>query len=263
MNQTLQALAARKSVRVFQNTPIELAQKWAILQAAFEAPTAGCQQLYTILDITDPDLKAQLSVLCDDQPFIKTAPLVLVFLADCSRWLGAYTTAGCPARTPGPGDMLLAVADAVIAAQNTVVAAESLGIGSCYVGDILENCAGVRSALHLPEYVVPAAMLVYGYPTQQQQERTKPMRFTPDYVVSENTYHHLDAGRHRAAFCEKAQREQSARAAASPGSPALPPFDFERWVTAFCKRKYESEFSHEMNRSAAEYLESFGLSRQK
>ena len=169
-NEVLQALSARKSVRVYTDEPVTEAERNAILQAAFQAPTAGNQQLYTILNITDPALKARLADLCDHQPFIAKAPLVLVFLADCRRWLQAYKAAGIEdVRTPGVGDLLLAMADTCIAAQNAVVAAESLGIGSCYIGDVIENAEQMREALCLPEYVVPACMLVFGRPTDQQK----------------------------------------------------------------------------------------------
>ena len=162
MNEVLQQLYTRKSVRAFEETEISPQEKQAILQAAFEAPSAGNQQLYTILDITDSDLKQALSETCDHQPFIAKAPMVLVFCADCQKWLDAFSACGCAPRRPGPGDLLLAAADACIAAQNAVTAAQSLGIGSCYIGDILENCEQHRALLHLPEYVVPAAMLVFG-----------------------------------------------------------------------------------------------------
>ena len=93
-NAILSALSARKSVRVFTPDPVTPDERAAILNAAFQAPTAGNQQLYTILNITDPALKARLADLCDHQPFIAKAPLVLVFLADCRRWLQAYKAAG-------------------------------------------------------------------------------------------------------------------------------------------------------------------------
>ena len=151
-NPTLDALCARKSVRVFTEEPVPQAVKNALFQAAMQAPTAGNQMLYTILDITDAALKARLADLCDHQPFIADAPVVLVFVADCQRWYDGFAAAGCAPRPPREGDLLLAAADAVIAAQNTVVAAESFGLGSCYIGDILENCEDVRSALALPPY---------------------------------------------------------------------------------------------------------------
>lgn len=245
MNDTTQALAARKSVRVYEDKPIPPQVKAAILQAAFEAPTAGNQMLYTIVDITDDALKKTLAEKCDHQPFIATAPLVLIFLADTRRWLDTYRAAGCQPRKPGAGDALLAVADAVIAAQNTVVAAESFGIGSCYIGDILENCEEIRALLKLPEEVVPAAMLVYGYPTAQQAARKKPARFDGQYIVFENRYRILTPEEHKAMYMGRETRSGRENA------------DFTASVTAFWRRKYESDFSREMSRSATAYLQAF------
>ena len=79
MNEILQSLYARKSVRVFEEKAIPAEMKQSILEAAAQAPSAGCQQLYTILDITDQTLKDALADRCDHQPFIAKAPLVLVF----------------------------------------------------------------------------------------------------------------------------------------------------------------------------------------
>ena len=245
-NPILQSLFDRKSVRVYEEKPIPAEMKQAILEAAAQAPSAGCQQLYTILDITDPALKEALAESCDHQPFIAKAPLVLVFLADCRRWLNAYHAAGITdARKPGAGDLMLAVADTCIAAQNAVVAAESLGIGSCYIGDVLENAEAMRDALHLPQYVVPACMLVFGRPTEQQQRRPKPARFAEQAVVCENVYTDRTPDELRADFAAKA---------AANGQLD---YDFDKAVQAFCKRKYASDFSREMTRSAEIYWKEF------
>ena len=90
MNQVIQQLKERKSVRVFADKPIESEKVSAILEAAVNAPTAGNQQLYTIIHVTDPQLKAQLAESCDHQPFIAKAPLVLVFCADCRKWYNTF-----------------------------------------------------------------------------------------------------------------------------------------------------------------------------
>ena len=245
-NAILDALSTRKSVRVFTDAPVTADERAAILNAAFQAPTAGNQQLYTILDITDPALKAALADLCDHQPFIAKAPLVLVFLADCRRWLNAYRAAGMPdVRRPGYGDLMLAMADTCIAAQNAVTAAESMGIGSCYIGDVIENAEQMRAALDLPQYVVPACMLVFGRPTEQQQRRPKPARFAEQAIVCENTYRDRTPDELRADF--------AARAAAN-GQES---YDFDTAIRAFCNRKYESDFSREMTRSAHLYWAEF------
>jgi FMN reductase (NADPH) len=240
MNQIIEELHARKSVRAYEDTPIDPALKREILLAATAAPTAGNEQLYTILDITDEKLKQRLSVTCDNQPFIATAPLVLIFCADFQKWLDAYRAADCGARPVGPGDLFLAMQDAVIAAQNAVTAAWSLGIGSCYIGDIMENAEQHQQLLQLPPAVMPATMVVFGYPTAQQANREKPERFALEDVVQQNAYHRRDA--------EELRRMFRAHTGQKP---------FEQWIQAFCKRKYMSDFAIELNRSAQVYLRAF------
>lgn len=191
MNTVMQQIKERQSTRAFLQKSIPENIKAEILQAAFEAPTAGGMMFYTILDITDQALKDKLAISCDDQPFIGEAPLVLIFLADNQRWYDTFKYEDCDPRQPGEGDLLLSCADAVIAAQNTVVAAESFGIGSCYIGDILENCEDIREMLNLPDYVFPAAMVVYGYPDETKKRTEKIARFEKEYIVFENQYQTL------------------------------------------------------------------------
>lgn len=240
MNEIIQSLFDRKSVRIFTDEPVTGEEKELLLECAFQAPTAGCQQLYTIIDVTDREEKAELAQLCDHQSFIADAPVVLIFCADCQKWLEAYRTAGLTPRAPGLGDALLAMTDAVIAAQNVVAAAEGLGLGSCYIGDILENCEKVRPLLGLPEFVFPAALLIIGHPTRQQSERLKPERFEGRYTVAENRYRPLVGEELRTMFRGRTGQQS-----------------FEDWMRAFCERKYESDFSREMTRSAEEWLKPF------
>lgn len=240
MNEIMESLISRKSVRAFTNQPVAQEERQAILTAAAHAPTAGNQQLYTILDITDQRLKDTLAETCDNQPFIASASLVLIFCADLQKWFDAFQAAGCQPRHPGKGDLLLAVEDAVCAAQNAVTAAWSLGIGSCYIGDIMEHCELHRELLSLPDYVYPAAMLVFGYPTPQQAERAKPGRFSLKHIVHENAYRRMPEAELRDMLASR-----------------VGPKGFDAWLSAFCKRKYHSAFSAEMSRSAAIYLDAF------
>lgn len=242
MNEVLKQLQERKSVRVFEDREISPDDKAAILEAAVMAPSAGNQQLYTILDITDPGMRKRLSETCDHQPFIAAAKLVLIFCADCQKWYDAFKAAGCKPRHPGAGDLLLAVDDALIAAQNAVTAAHSLGISSCYIGDIMENCEIHRDLLLLPEYVFPAAMLVFGYPTEQQKNRPKPERVAMKHIVHENGYRTMDNAELREMFGIKSNTKS-----------------YEEWMQAFCDRKYNSDFSREMTRSVEMFLKSFQI----
>lgn len=239
-NPVNQSLLDRRSVRVFLKKPINTSDQKTILLAASSAPTAGNQQLYTILNITDENLKTKLSVTCDNQPFIADAPFVLIFCADCQKWYDAYTAIDCVPRNPSAGDLMLAVEDCAIAAQNAVTAAWSLGIGSCYIGDIMENHDIHKELLNLPDFVFPAVMVVFGYPTHQQMERQKTQRCDLTHIVMENTYKRMDSEQLKAMLSYKAGHQS-----------------YEAWLTAFCNRKYNSDFSIEMGRSVKDYLKNF------
>ncbi|HOV46677.1 MAG: nitroreductase family protein [Spirochaetes bacterium] len=242
MNKVIETLFERKSVRQFTPQEISQEEKQLILESALQAPTAGNQVLYTILDIDDQSIKDKLAVLCDNQPFIAESKMVLVFLADCRKWWNAYRYAKAEMRNPGPGDFLLACCDALIAAENAVIAAQSLGIGSCYIGDILENCEEVTSLLTLKDYVVPVTLVVFGYPTREQMERKKPKRFDLDFVVQKNNFHELTEQQTREMFTKLANKDD---------------FDYDTYLKSICKRKYVSDFSVEMNRSVEKYLRAF------
>ena len=243
MNETIKQLWSRKSVRAYADREITQEEKNAILDAAIQAPTAGNMTLYTILDITDQKIKDRLAVTCDNQPFIAKAKLVLIFCADYRRWYDIFCKYEDEVRKPAEGDLFLAQADTLIAAQNAVVAAESLGIGSCYIGDITENFEIHRELLNLPKYVVPTAMLCFGYPTEQQMERPKPPRFSRESIVHENGYDMEKAGTMGTMLTE---RNEFADEAA-----------LEDWVHRFCKRKWNCEFSEEMSRSCAAIIRSW------
>ncbi len=236
MNNVIQQLIDRKSVRQFTDKPISNEDKDLIITAASNAPSAGNMQLYSIIDVTDEKVKEKLSVTCDNQPFIKEAKMVLVFLADYRKWYLGFKEVGEP-RKIGPGDIHLALADANIAAQNAVTAAWSLGIGSCYIGDISEQYEEVTKLLKLPEYIVPASMVVFGYPTENQLERVKPERVKNKYLVFENEYRDFNAEEFKDMWSYKTG-----------------PLEYEEYMKRFLNRKYNSEFCDEMNRSMKEYL---------
>lgn len=241
---TTRELQERKSVRVFRPEPLSPQVRETVLEAAFEAPTAGNQQLYSIIEIKNEKTLQKLALLCDDQPFIATAPLVLAFVADCRYWPQIYRAAGAKKiRRPGVGDLLLAVDDSLIAAQNAVSAAWSLGVGSCYIGDFMENAEAMRELLHLPSYVFPAALVVFGYPTQKQLERRKPSRSSRRVMVMVDGYQ------------DRSPEDLHEIVEVRRGSQ-----DFESWVQAFCARKYNSDFSREMTRSVGVYLADFDSS---
>jgi len=163
MNETIQVLMNRKSVRVFEDKEITPEIKDIILAAAMRAPTGGNCMPYSIIDVTDQSIKDKLAETCDHQPFIAQAKMVLIFCADYHRWYRKFKMAGCE-NIPAPelSNMVLATEDAVIAAHTACIAAESLGIGSCWINQLGQTCDDPDVRAFLTKLGVPESHKVYG-----------------------------------------------------------------------------------------------------
>ncbi|MCK5097070.1 MAG: nitroreductase family protein [Desulfobacteraceae bacterium] len=189
MNSTLDVIANRKSIRSYEDQEIEKSVKDSIINATLRAPTAGNMMLYSVIEVTEQEVKDKLAVTCDNQPFIAKAPLVLVFFADYQRWYDYFKACDVKkVRKPEKGDLFISCCDALIAAQTAVIAAESLGVGSCYIGDIMEKYEIHKELFGLPEYVFPITMVCFGYPTDQQQNRPLTQRFDKEYICFKDKY---------------------------------------------------------------------------
>jgi FMN reductase (NADPH)/FMN reductase [NAD(P)H] len=249
MNEIVPMLLNRKSIRKYEERPIEDAVKQKILSATLRAPTAGNMTLYSIIDVTDQSLKDTLARTCDDQPFIAQAPMVWLFLADYQRWIDYFQCSDVDTvcrqrsidpRRPAEGDLLLACCDALIAAQTAVIAAEALGIGSCYIGDILEKYEEHRELFNLPDYAVPIALVCFGYPTDEQQQRELTPRFDRRFVFFENGYQRLSDADFAEMYHEREARWLQRGTKAD---------DIENFGQLMYLRKFAAAYSHEMNRS--------------
>ena len=257
MNPVLDTILYRRSIRAYEERPVPDGVREQIIQATLRAPTAGNMMLYSILHVRDPQAKETLARTCDQQPFIARAPLVLLFLADYQRWFDYYLLSGCedlserqgqPLQHPEEGDLFLACCDALIAAQTAVLAAESLGLGACYIGDIMENYEVHRDLFHLPRYAFPICLLCFGYPTQQQKELPHTPRFDSRFVVFEDRYHSLSPHEFEEMFRPSTEAMQRTRnlpdGIENPG----------QWNY---RRKFTAAFSREMRRSVRLMLEAW------
>jgi len=257
MNETIESLLGRKSVRAYEDTVIPEEVKELIIKSAMRAPTAGNQMLYSIVEVADRSSKEILVKTCDDQPFIANAPLVLLFLADYQRWYDYFVAAGVPElcrekgeemRKPEEGDLFLACCDALIAAHASVVAAESMGIGTCYIGDIMENYEKHKELFELPQYVFPIAMVCFGYPTEQQKERPQPERYKKEYVVFKDKYKRLSNEEFEDMFKSTNDRLFGA------GGSIHGAVNYGQHMYV---KKFSAAFSREMSRSVREILKNW------
>ena len=243
----LSCIEARSSTRRFDaDVDITQGQRDAVLHAASRAPSAGAMMMYSIIDVREQATRDRLAVLCDNQPMIAKAPWALVFVVDYCKWIDLFEYAGCLddafARESGcvhrshPG-----LGDFAIAAQNAVIAAEAVGLGTCYIGDVIENAEAVRALLDLPPHTVPLSMLILGVPRKRRPATPHP---TVNLVMSER-YRRADAEtldaqvREMDAMFRPHADEAGAR------------------VRDIYKRKHTSSFMAEMSRSMELWLKNW------
>ncbi len=254
MHETLELLNTRRSVRSFEERDIEKEALSLLKEATLRAPTAGNMALYSIIEVQDQEKKDTLAKLCDNQPMIGKAPVVWIFLADMQKWVNYFQESGAvqrsqtPFREPGLGDMHLCLQDAIIAAQNAVVAAEALGIGSCYIGDIIENFEIIRDMFGLKQYTIPACMLIFGYPKGKGPVKLTP-RCPDESIFMKDGYQEPHLEEMKIAY---ALHEEQRRATKS-----LPYENTGTLADYYYLRKHSSAFMEEMNRSAKVMFETW------
>ena len=184
-NPVIDCLLNHRTVRKYKQEPVEPEKVELILKAGTRAATGGNLQLYTFVVIEDEKRKKALDAAWE-QRFVSVAksPLVIIALADqyrVRRWLEAHSDR--PICNTKSQNLLLAVWDALIALQNMVVAAESLGLGTCYIGSILSM--DIQRLLGAPEHVFPAGLVCMGYPDESPDLS---MRLPMEAVVHRDYY---------------------------------------------------------------------------
>ena len=135
-----------------------------ILEAGTRASTTGNMQLYSIIITRDNKMKEELAPLHFNQPMVKNAPVLLTFCADFNRF-----NKWCRQRNAEPGydnflSFMTAAIDALLVAQTVSIAAESKGLGICYLGTVIYTAGRIIDLLGLPRGVVPVATLTLGWP---------------------------------------------------------------------------------------------------
>ena len=198
-NHVTDCILDRASCRIFEDAPLTKEEEDTILTAAMRAPTAANLQLYSIIVIRDPETKKKLAKTCNNQPWLEKVPYMLVFCADYQRIYDFYDSSNVgkkckelkiPYIRPGEQFLFLAQEDAILAAQNAVLAGESIGISSCYVGHIMDYWETHAELFDLPRYVFPVVLLAMGRPARTAK-KIKTERFKKEYIVFEEKYRKL------------------------------------------------------------------------
>ena len=237
MNEVIKLLKSHTSIRKFNERKIPDEQVQHIIKSAMQGATAGNMMAYSIIKIRSKDTLSKLAKSCDDQPFIANAGLALLFVADNYKWHKFYEQRNISEtfldyKGPCISDFMLGLEDGMIAAQNAVIAAESLGIGTCYIGDIMENYEYHKELFNLPKYTMPIALVVMGNYDTKPQKRD---RFDKSYVVFDEVYPTITEEFINDMFLKEESKDSE-------------------FAIKFYKRKMDAPFFKEMIRSIKMYI---------
>lgn len=185
MNPTIDLLTSHRSIRKFKDTPLTNEQVQAIIESAQMASSSSNVQAYSIIGVTDPEMKKQLAELAGGQAYVEQCPLFLVWCADLYRNREACLMQDTEMVSGTMENFIVATIDAALASQNAAIAAEALGLGIVYIGGIRNNPREVSELLQLPELVYPVFGMCVGYPDQDPGQRP---RLPQEAVYHANTY---------------------------------------------------------------------------
>lgn len=169
MNPTIELLQSHRSIRKFSDRKIPRDLFETLIRAGQSAATSNHVQAYTIIHVVNLDNRRKLAELAGGQAYVADSSDFLVFCADMKRSTDAAERAGAEVVRGMTEQLLVASIDTALMAQNVAVAAESVGIGLCYIGGIRNNPAEVSDLLRLPEHVYPVFGMCLGYPEQDPE----------------------------------------------------------------------------------------------
>ncbi|MBM7694225.1 FMN reductase (NADPH) [Peribacillus deserti] len=187
MNSVIETILNHRSQRSFLPRPLSNEQIKMIVESAQAASTSSFIQAYSIIGITNPDKKRALAELAGSQTYVEENGHLMIFCADLYRhtMVGEIESRNLKESLESTEKFMVASIDAALAAQNAAIAAESMGLGICYIGGIRNNLPEVCKILKTPERVIPLFGMVFGYPDQVNDKKP---RLPIEHVYMEEEY---------------------------------------------------------------------------
>lgn len=199
-NDVIAALLQHRSVRGYKPDPVPAGTLETLVAAAQSAATSSNLQTWSVIEVADPAKRAELAKIAGNQQHIVECPLYLVWLADLSRNERIARAEGKPLDgLPYLETFLVAAIDAALAAQNAVVAAESLGLSTVYIGAMRNNPERIAQMLELPSGAAVMFGLCVGYAKPESAAEVKP-RLPQSVVLHRDRYTHENETQDRAAY---------------------------------------------------------------
>ena len=168
MNEVINTLLSHRSIRKFEDKPLTKEQIETIVQSAQAASTSSFIQAYSIIGVSNKEKKQKLAELAGNQSYVENSGHFFVFCADLHRHdvIAEMEGVDLSESLESTEKFMVALIDASLAAQNAAVAAESMGLGICYIGGLRNKLEEVCELLQTPDRVIPLFGLTVGYPAQ-------------------------------------------------------------------------------------------------
>ncbi|UTH13364.1 oxygen-insensitive NADPH nitroreductase [Macrococcus equipercicus] len=186
MNEVVKQLMEHRSIRKFEDKSLDEDTVKILVEAAQQASTSSFVQAYSIIGVIDPEIKQALRAI-STQDYVEHNGHLFVFIADFKRHhiIAERAEVSIDDYFGATESFIVGTVDASLAAQNMAVAAESMGLGICYIGSLRNNMAEVIELLGLPDYTYPLFGMVVGYPAQTGSRKA---RLPFEHVYHENRY---------------------------------------------------------------------------
>lgn len=169
----IETIHRHRSIRKYKQDPVPEGLLKNILEAGIRASSSGNMQAYSIIISRDRNLRERLFEPHMHQSMVLDAPVLLTFCADFHRMRRWLHLSGAPDSFDNFMSFMVAAIDAILVSQNVALAAESEGLGICYLGSTLANSDQIGEILNLPKSVVPIVGFTLGYPDQDPDPRDR------------------------------------------------------------------------------------------
>jgi nitroreductase len=199
-------LLNRKTIRKYSAKPVSNTLLNEILNAGCRTSTTGNMQVYSIIITKDVNRKKELAPLHFNQKMITEAPVVLTFCADFNRF-----SKWCLINNAEPGyanflSFMTAAIDALLVAQTVCIAAESKGLGICYLGTTTYMAHKIIEVLKLPKWVVPVTTVTLGWPAEKPDQLD---RLPIEAIIHNEIYKNYASRSIKKYYAEKEGRSDS------------------------------------------------------
>jgi nitroreductase len=181
-NAWIKQVLLRRTHRRYDDRPVSESMVRLILAAAFSASSKSDFQQASVVQVDDRGQRDKLAALLPAMPWIGNAPVFFVFLGDARR---LERISKHPVRNGSLEGFFNATVDAALVMQTAILAAETLGLGTCPISHLRNHAQAVGEILALPDKVFPIAGLCVGYPAQAGFVS---MRLSPEATVHEDRY---------------------------------------------------------------------------